>query len=77
MIAGNGIDIIEIGRFRKSKKKWGRNFLDKIFTPGEIEYSKKRRFQDQHLAARFAANADSAAVRSTPSGSATGHTQVP
>jgi holo-[acyl-carrier protein] synthase len=55
MIAGTGIDIVEIARFRKSKKKWGKNFLDKIFTKNEIEYSRRRRFQDQHFAARFAA----------------------
>ncbi len=55
MIAGTGIDIVEISRFRKAKKKWGKNFLNKIFTESEIAYSKKRRFQDQHLAARFAA----------------------
>ncbi|UCD55843.1 MAG: holo-ACP synthase [Candidatus Omnitrophota bacterium] len=55
MIAGTGIDIVEISRFRKAKKKWGKGFLNKIFTEGEIAYSKKRRFQDQHFAARFAA----------------------
>lgn len=55
MIAGTGIDIVEISRFRKAKKKWGKNFLNKIFTESEIAYSKKRRFQDQHFAARFAA----------------------
>lgn len=55
MIVGTGIDIVEISRFRKAKKKWGRGFLNKIFTKNEIEYSRKRRFQDQHFAARFAA----------------------
>jgi len=55
MITGSGIDIVEIGRFRKAKKRWGKHFLEKIFTENEIEYSKKRRFQDQHFAARFAA----------------------
>ncbi len=55
MIAGTGIDIVEISRFRKAKKKWGNSFLNKIFTESEIAYSRKRRFQDQHFAARFAA----------------------
>ena len=55
MIAGTGIDIVEISRFRFAKKKWGGDFIQKIFTKNEIEYSKKRRFQDQHFAARFAA----------------------
>lgn len=55
MIRGSGIDIVEISRFKKAKKKWGKNFLNKIFTENEIYYSRKRRFQDQHFAARFAA----------------------
>jgi holo-[acyl-carrier protein] synthase len=55
MIVGTGIDIVEIARFRKAKQKWGRSFLNKIFTKNEVDYSKKRRFQDQHFAARFAA----------------------
>jgi len=55
MIVGSGIDIVEIERFKKAKKKWGKHFLDKIFTTNEINYSKKKRFQDQHFAARFAA----------------------
>ena len=55
MIRGSGTDIVEIARFRKAKKKRGKIFLNKIFTENEINYSKKKRFQDQHLAARFAA----------------------
>ncbi len=55
MIVATGIDIVEISRFRKAKKKWGKNFLGKIFTKNEIDYSRKRRFQEQHFAARFAA----------------------
>ena len=55
MIAGSGIDIVGIERFKKAKKKHGTIFLNKIFTKNEIAYSKKRRFQDQHFAARFAA----------------------
>ncbi len=55
MIIGSGIDIVEVPRFRKTQKKWGDGFLNKIFTENEITYSKKRRFQSQHLAARFAA----------------------
>jgi len=55
MIAGTGIDIVEISRFRNAKKKWGKGFIHKIFTKNEIAYSRKRRFQDQHFAARFAA----------------------
>ncbi len=54
MIIGTGIDIVEIDRFKESVKKYGSSFLKKIFTSNEISYSRKRRFSDQHFAARFA-----------------------
>jgi len=30
MIVGTGIDIVEISRFKKAKRKWGKGFLNKI-----------------------------------------------
>lgn len=55
MILGTGVDIVEVFRLRDAVSKWGDEFLAKIFTKREIEYSNKRRFSCQHLAARFAA----------------------
>ncbi len=55
MIVGTGIDIVEIDRIRRAVKKWGENFLSKIFTPREIKYSNSKRSAYQHLAGRFAA----------------------
>ena len=55
MIEGSGIDIVEIKQMKAAHKKWGDNFLKKIFTPREITYSFKKRFPYQHLAGRFAA----------------------
>ena len=55
MIFGTGIDIVEVFRMRDAIKKWGENFLGKIFTMREIKYSNSRRFSHQHFAARFAA----------------------
>jgi len=55
MIAGTGIDIVEISRMKEAVEKWGENFLTKIFTPREIRYSNSKRFSSQHFAARFAA----------------------
>ena len=54
MILGTGVDIIEVARVRNAVNKWGDRFIKKIFTDKEIEYSKKKRFMFQHLAARFA-----------------------
>lgn len=55
MILGIGIDIIEINRIQDSIDRLGESFLNKIFTPHEIDYceSKSRKFQ--HYAVRFAA----------------------
>lgn len=50
-----GIDIVEIKRLEKTSKKWGKAFLEKVYTAREITYSMSKRFPYQHLAARFAA----------------------
>lgn len=55
MIAGFGVDIIEVKRIRSSIRKWGRAFLDKIYTKRELDYCKSKGAPEQHLAARFAA----------------------
>ena len=54
MIAGTGIDIIEVERIKTAVGKWGQNFLRRVFTKDEISYAKSRRFSSEHLAARFA-----------------------
>lgn len=55
MIFGTGVDIVEVFRMKGAIKKWGSDFLTKIFTKREIKYSNSRRFSHQHFAARFAA----------------------
>ena len=55
MVLGTGIDIIEVERIAKSIKQWGNGFLNHVFTKEEIAYAKKRRYPNQHFAARFAA----------------------
>ena len=54
MIFGLGVDIVEVFRMRDAMKKWGENFLGKIFTKEELKYANSRRFSPQHLAGRFA-----------------------
>ena len=49
-----GVDIIEVKRIKKviqSNKK----FLEKVFTPVEVEYCLSRKNKWQHFAVRFAA----------------------
>lgn len=51
-----GTDIIEIGRIKESIEDLGEKFLDRVFTPNEIEYCEsKKAAKYQHYAARFAA----------------------
>lgn len=53
-IIGLGLDATEIPRVDETIRRYGRRFLDRIFTPGEIEYCQARRHSAQHFAARFA-----------------------
>ena len=53
MVIGIGIDIIDVERVRKLAEKNPR-FLERIFTPKEIDYCSKKKNKHQHLAARFA-----------------------
>lgn len=51
-----GTDIIEVSRIKDIIEREGENFINKIYTPSEIEYcSAKKTMQYQHYAARFAA----------------------
>lgn len=51
-----GIDIIEVNRIQETIEKLGEKFLNKIYTPSEIEYcNSKKQMKYQHFAARFAA----------------------
>jgi holo-[acyl-carrier protein] synthase len=54
MIVGIGIDLIEVDRVNKTMAQHPR-FLDRVFTPEEVRYSRGKRNAAQHLAARFAA----------------------
>ncbi len=47
-----GIDVIEIARIARAMETRGDRFLERIFTPAEIHYSRRR---PAELAARFAA----------------------
>ena len=48
----NGVDIIEIDRVRRVAERYGRRFLGRIYTEGEIAYCRGRAPQ---MASRFAA----------------------
>ena len=51
-----GTDRIEIDRIRDSIEKYGKKFLETIYTKNEIEYCESKKIQKyQHYAVRFAA----------------------
>ena len=51
---GVGTDIEDVGRFRNFDRNKNGNFLDKIFTKKELDYSFSKAKPYQHLAARYA-----------------------
>jgi holo-[acyl-carrier protein] synthase len=55
MIIGTGVDITEVNRLRKAVEKWGKDFLERVFTQNELRNAKTRGSLYQHLAGRFAA----------------------
>ena len=55
MILGTGIDLCEVPRIRKSIERFGRRFIDRIYTPREIAYVERKANKYERYAARFAA----------------------
>ena len=54
-VLGIGVDLVECARIEHSLERFGDRFLQRVFTDGEIAYSKSMKFPARHLAARFAA----------------------
>ena len=55
MIEGVGIDIVEVGRIARARRRWGDRFLRRVFTDGELGTCLPSANCDQRLASRFAA----------------------
>ena len=55
MIVGTGIDLAEVARIRRSVERFGRRFIERIYTPLEIAYVERKANQFERFAARFAA----------------------
>ena len=50
-----GVDVVETHRIRETITKWDGRFLNRIFTPREVEFCEGRRNKFQSYAVRFAA----------------------
>ena len=55
MIKGLGIDLVKISRIENLMNKWGKKFLQKIYTIQEIDYCQQFSDSAAHFAVRFAA----------------------
>ncbi|HSB18248.1 MAG TPA: holo-[acyl-carrier-protein] synthase [Bryobacteraceae bacterium] len=55
MIAGTGLDVAEVDRIRAAIERFGRRFIERIYTPGEIAYVERKANRFERYAARFAA----------------------
>ena len=55
MIVGSGIDLMEIARIQQSVERFGKRFLDRVYTAAEQAYCMRKRNAAESLAARFAA----------------------
>lgn len=54
-IIGIGSDIVKIERIERLAERYGKRFLERIFTPAEIGYASGKARPALHFAARFAA----------------------
>jgi len=55
LIVGTGIDLAEVPRIRLAIERYGRRFIERIYTPGEIAYVERKANRFERYAARFAA----------------------
>ena len=55
MVLGLGTDLIETGRVEETIERFGERFLERIFSPGEIAYCRRKKNAAESFAARFAA----------------------
>ena len=55
MIYGIGIDIVKNVRIRQAVERWGKRFLDRVFTAEEIAYAFRKGDPYHALSVRFAA----------------------
>jgi holo-[acyl-carrier protein] synthase len=50
-----GLALVETPRFKRALERRGERFLRRVFSPGELEYARRKKAGWQNLAARFAA----------------------
>ncbi|MDY6913858.1 MAG: holo-ACP synthase [Planctomycetota bacterium] len=51
----HGIDMVDCARLQETLQRHGERFLERVFTPAELQYCLGKRRELEHLAGRFAA----------------------
>jgi holo-[acyl-carrier protein] synthase len=51
----HGVDLVECSRIEDLVQRHGDRFMDRVFTPAELEYARAARNSTERLAGRFAA----------------------
>ncbi len=54
-VVGVGLDLVEVARMERAEARWGRSFLERVFTLREIADCGDGALRFQRLAARFCA----------------------
>lgn len=55
MIVGTGVDLAEVDRIERAITRFGKRFIDRVYTPLEISYVERKANRFERYAARFAA----------------------
>jgi holo-[acyl-carrier protein] synthase len=55
VIVGSGVDLCEVQRIKDAIARYGRRFVERIYTPREIAYAESKANLYERYAARFAA----------------------
>ena len=55
MIVGTGVDLAEVPRVRHLVERYGRRFIERVYTSSEIAYVERKANRFERFAARFAA----------------------
>ena len=55
MILGTGVDLAEVPRIRAAIERYGRRFIERIYTAREIAYVERKANRYERYAGRFAA----------------------
>lgn len=53
-VVAHGVDMVECSRIKEMKDRYGKRFLQRVFTKTELQYCLGKKREVEHLAGRFA-----------------------